>query len=99
MGDDKPTRRGWLKGLLGAIFGAGAAGAARGKPPQEAGQPAPPTPPVIASAVREHLGRVTTYVYDADVPLVFASCPPQVTTCVYDVLGRNTGSAGPPAPA
>jgi hypothetical protein len=81
---DKPTRRGWLKGLLGAIFGAGAAGAARGKPPQEAGPPALPVPPVRASAIREHLGRVTTYVYDAAVPLVFTSCSPQVTTCTYD---------------
>jgi hypothetical protein len=89
---DKPTRRGWLKGLLGAIFGVGAAGAARGQAPG-AGPPAPPpAPPGLAWEIGSPLIRVTTVVYDAGRPLLPVS-PACVTTYVYDTGGQSPDSA------
>jgi hypothetical protein len=86
---NKPTRRGWLKGLLGAIFGLGAAGAARGQVPEASGPPAPlPIPPAFACDFGSPLIRVTTVVYDANKPLLPVS-PDCVTTYVYDPGGHG----------
>ena len=95
---NKPTRRGWLKGLLGAIFGVGAAGAAKGEAPVADVSLAPPAPPAPGYDFGSPLSRVTTVVYDANWPLL-AMSPACVTTYVYDAGGRNTGPAGSPATA
>ena len=96
---DKPTRRGWLKGLLGALFGARAADAVA--------EPAPPAgpPPAPAPVTRPFdyfpypLGRVTTVVYDCVGGLTGMADTPPTTSFVYDSLGRLHGPSEPTSPS
>jgi hypothetical protein len=85
---DQPTRRSWLKRLLGGLFSLGAAGAAGGQAPPK-GQPpvGSPVPSLPLFYRGDPVLRVTTCVYDAAVPL--AVDPSCVTTVVYDTRVRE----------
>ena len=88
---DKPTRRGWLKGMLGALFGVWTARAAAEQKPT-AGLP-PPLAPLPHSFTDSSYspGPTTTYVYDCVGGLTMTVDSPHATTVVYDALGRPSG--------
>lgn len=89
---EKPTRRGWLRGLVSGLFGAGAA---RASPPRPAGgaTPRPPPGPLATSTslgggVPHALGRTVTCVCDGT-----AQGPPNPPA-----TSRGKGAARPAPP-
>jgi hypothetical protein len=85
---EHPTRRSWLKRLLGGLFSLGAAGVAKAQVPPEVPPPAgPPVPSRPLSHAGTPIVLATTFVYDATGPL--APHPSHVTTLVYDSCGRK----------